>query len=49
MDSRDFVKPDDIQKVLLPVMAHRIFAKEAAAGATDAILEEIRRGTAIPR
>lgn len=49
MDSRDFVKPDDIQKVLLPVMAHRIFAKEAAAGATEAILEEIRRGTAIPR
>ena len=46
---RDFVNPDDIQKVLLPVMEHRVFAKDAGVGASRRILEGILREVKIPK
>ena len=46
---RDFVKPDDIQKVLYPVMEHRVFPKDAARGASRQILAEILRQVDIPK
>jgi len=46
---RDFVNPDDIQKVLLPVMEHRVFAKDAGVGASRRILENILREVKIPK
>ncbi|MBP5247130.1 MAG: MoxR family ATPase [Fibrobacter sp.] len=49
MDKRDFVIPDDIQRALLPVMSHRIFAEDPAPDATVKILEEIRKNVSIPR
>lgn len=49
MDQRDFVTPDDIQRALLPVMSHRIFAEDPAPDATKKILEEIRKNVPIPR
>ena len=46
---RDFVNPDDIQRVFYPVMEHRVFAKESAPGASHAILSKIMEQTSIPR
>ena len=46
---RDFVNPDDIQKVLYPVMEHRVFPKDAARGASRQILAEILRQVDIPK
>ena len=46
---RDFVNPDDIQKVFFPVMEHRVFAKESARGASRQILETIVKQTRIPK
>jgi MoxR-like ATPase len=46
---RDFVNPDDIQRVFYPVMEHRVFAKESAPGASHAILSGILSQTSIPR
>jgi MoxR-like ATPase len=46
---RDFVNPDDIQKVFYPVMEHRVFAKESVPGASHAILSGILSQTSIPR
>ena len=46
---RDFVNPDDIQKVLLPVMEHRVFAKDAGEGASRRILENILHEVKIPK
>jgi MoxR-like ATPase len=46
---RDFVNPDDIQKVLFPVMEHRVFPKDAGEGASRRILEAIVREVKIPK
>ena len=46
---RDFVNPDDIQKVFYPVMEHRVFPKDAAQGASRQILAEILRQVDIPK
>ena len=46
---RDFVNPDDIQKVFFPVMEHRVFAKDAGVGASRRILEGILREVKIPK
>ena len=46
---RDFVNPDDIQKVFYPVMEHRVFPKDAARGASRQILAEILRQVNIPK
>jgi len=48
MDGRDFVKPDDVQRVYLPVMGHRVFAADAGEGVAQGILEEIRKQVKIP-
>lgn len=49
LEDRDHVTPEDIQLVLKPVMAHRIFAVESGFGVTDGILEEIQKNVPIPR
>lgn len=49
LEERDHVTPEDIQLVLKPVMAHRIFAVESGFGVTDGILEEIQKSVPIPR
>jgi len=49
MDGRDFVKPDDVQKVYVPVMGHRVFAADAGEGVALGILEEIRKQVKIPK
>ena len=46
---RDFVNPDDIQRVFYPVMEHRVFAKESAPGASAQILSGILKRVEIPR
>lgn len=46
---RDFVNPDDIQKVFYPVMEHRVFAKESTPGASRVILEQILKQVKIPK
>lgn len=50
VDGRDFVNPDDIQKVFYPVMEHRVFAKDSSApGASRRILESILKQVKIPK
>ncbi|MDR1760149.1 MAG: MoxR family ATPase [Fibrobacter sp.] len=50
MAGRDFVSPDDIQEALVPVLAHRIFLKEAnLAGGTERILLEIQKSLPVPK
>ena len=46
---RDFVNPDDIQKVFYPVMEHRVFPKDAARGASRDVLAGILRQVDIPK
>lgn len=49
LDERDYVTPEDIQFVIKPVMAHRIFAAESGFGVTEGIIQEIVKNTLIPR
>ena len=49
MDNRNYVTPDDLQRSILPVLAHRIFAKDSAFDATKKILEDIRKNVYVPR
>lgn len=49
MDGRKALKPDDIQKAFLPVMAHRIFCADAESGTAEHILNEIQERTPLPR
>ena len=49
LDERDYVTPEDIQFVIKPVMAHRIFAIESGFGVTEGILQEIVKNIPIPR
>ena len=47
---RDFVNPDDIQRVLFPVMEHRVFAKESGdPEASKKILQGILKQVAVPK
>ena len=46
---RDFVNPDDIQRVFFPVMEHRVFAKDGNASTVKNILESIRTQVKIPK
>lgn len=48
LGNRDYVTPDDVQSVFLPVMAHRVFAADAGEGVSEGILEEIRKQVKIP-
>ncbi len=49
MQGRDFVNPDDIQRVYFPVMEHRVFAKDGNAFTVKNILESIRTQVKIPK
>jgi MoxR-like ATPase len=49
VQGRDFVNPDDIQKVFFPVMEHRIFAKDGNSSSTRNILEEVLKQVKIPK
>lgn len=49
MQGRDFIIPDDIQALLMPVLAHRIFPKEGRSRKLcAAVVEEVRRSIAVP-
>lgn len=51
IDGRDYVIPDDIQKMMVPVMAHRIIlSQETKFSNTTAedVLEEIKKTTPVP-
>ena len=49
IQGRDFVNPDDIQRVYFPVMEHRVFAKDGNASTVKNILESIRTQVKIPK
>ncbi len=50
MEARDFVNPDDIQRVFFPVMGHRVFAKDSAnPDASRTILSGILKKVSIPK
>ncbi len=50
MNGRDFVNPDDIQRVFYPVMEHRVFAKDSAnPEASRSILQSILKKVNIPK
>lgn len=50
MDGRDFVRPEDVQRSMLPVLGHRIFPRDnRGIEACRVILEEVRRSVALPR
>lgn len=50
VDSRDFVNPDDIQRVFFPVMEHRVFAKDTGnPEASKKILQNILKQIPVPK
>ena len=50
VNDRDFVNPDDIQRVFFPVMEHRVFAKDSGdSEASKKILQEILKQVSIPK
>ncbi len=50
VNGRDFVNPDDIQRVFFPVMEHRVFAKDSGdPDASKKILRGILKLVAIPK
>lgn len=50
IQGRDFVNPDDIQRVFYPVMEHRVFAKDSATpDASRNILQNILKNVSIPK
>lgn len=50
LNGRDFVNPDDIQRIFYPVMEHRVFAKDSAnPEASRNILQSILKKVNIPK
>ena len=50
VNGRDFVNPDDIQRVFFPVMEHRVFAKDSGdPDVSKKILQGILKQVAIPK
>ena len=50
VEGRDFVNPDDIQRVFFPVMEHRVFAKDSGdPDASKKILQGIVKQVSIPK
>ena len=50
VEGRDFVNPDDIQRVFFPVMEHRVFAKDSGdPDASKKILQGILKQVNIPK
>ena len=51
IDGRDYVVPDDIQKMMIPVMAHRIILSQETKFSNtvaDDVLNEIKKATPVP-
>lgn len=51
IDGRDYVVPDDIQKMMIPVMAHRIILSQEmkfSNTVADDVLNEIKKATPVP-
>lgn len=54
LEGRDYVLPDDVKRLVLPVFAHRVVANERAAGlqrgtaAAERILQQILSEVAVP-
>ena len=48
VSGRDYVTPDDIKELAVPVLAHRLVMKEGAAPAASLILEEILQRVEVP-
>ena len=46
LDGRDFVLPDDLKVLALPVLAHRVFLQ--AGGSTAAFVREVMAGVPVP-
>ncbi|MCF0225633.1 MAG: MoxR family ATPase [Fibrobacter sp.] len=50
ISGRDFVSPDDIQRVFFAVMEHRVFAKDTASpNASQKILQTVLESVAVPK
>ena len=50
VNGRDFVNPDDIQRVFFPVMEHRVFAKDTGnPEASKKILQNILKQISVPK
>lgn len=50
LDGRDHVLPDDVQELILPVLSHRIHARETSdPSASEHVLERIREAVPVPR
>ena len=50
VDGRNFVNPDDIQRVFFPVMEHRVFAKDTGnPEASKKILQNILKQISVPK
>jgi MoxR-like ATPase len=52
LDGRDFVRPEDIQRVLIPVLNHRIILhpeKELEGLETEEVIKEIMQRVEVPR
>ena len=49
LDSRDYVNPDDIQRVFFPVMEHRVFVKDPNSSSSAEALHSILKNTKIPK
>jgi MoxR-like ATPase len=52
MQGRDFVTPDDIRRVALPVLNHRIIVspeKEMEGITPESIIQEITQSIEVPR
>ena len=50
VEGRDFVNPDDIQRVFFPVMEHRVFAKDSGdPDASKKILQGILKQVSVPK
>jgi len=47
LDGRDHVRPEDVVEAWLPVVAHRVHARDPA-DSTSSILEEVRRSVPVP-
>ena len=50
VNGRDFVNPDDIQRIFFPVMEHRVFAKDSGdSDASKKILQGILKQVNVPK
>jgi MoxR-like ATPase len=46
LEGRDYVLPDDLKALAMPVLAHRMFVR--GGGSANAMLQEVIAKTAVP-